>query len=114
MAGIGVTVVVAGWSSDNGTTRVRQEAGIAVQNGLPHAVAVAAITSVPAGLFPAGGPAGGPPRGRVVAGAAADLVLWSGDPLEVTSLAEQVWIAGRPDAAPSRPRQLAERYRRRR
>ncbi len=35
-------------------------------------------------------------RGRIEKGQAADLVLWSGDPLEVTSVAEQVWIAGNP------------------
>jgi imidazolonepropionase-like amidohydrolase len=106
----GVTVVLAGWDSENGTTRVRQEAGLAVQNGLPHAAAIAAITSVPAGLFPRGD---GAVVGQVQKGAVADLVLWSGDPLEVQSVAEHVWIAGREDPTPSRPRQLAERYRRR-
>jgi hypothetical protein len=37
-------------------------------------------------------------------------VLWSGDPLEVTSVAEQVWIAGRAIEMRSRQTELAERY----
>ena len=108
----GVRVVIASWATDMGTTRLRQEAGIAVQNGLPHDVALAAITSTPATLFaPAGKGRGARPRGVIQKGARADLVLWSGDPLEVMSVAEHVWIAGREDPTPSRPRQLAERYR---
>jgi hypothetical protein len=38
------------------------------------------------------------------------LVLWSGDPLEVSSLADQVWIAGRPVEMKSRQTELRDRY----
>jgi len=111
----GVDVVIASWPTDMGTTRLRQEAGLAVQNGLPHDAAIAAITRMPAVLFaPHANDAAGkgaPLRGVVKKGARADLVLWSGDPLEVMSVAEHVWIAGRENPTPSRPRQLAERYR---
>lgn len=100
----GVVVVVASWDSQNGTTRLRQEAGIAVQNGLPHAVAMQAITRTPATLFGAGN------VGVVKKGARASLVLWSGDPLEALTLAEQVWVAGTEMTAPSRQRLLAEKY----
>jgi imidazolonepropionase-like amidohydrolase len=41
----------------------------------------------------------------------ADLVLWSGDPLEVTTVAEQVWIDGRPQPTRSRQTELRDRYR---
>ncbi len=102
----GVVVVISSWDSQNGTSRVRQEAGIAVQNGLPHAVAVAAITSGPAALF-------GGARGSSVVqkGGRSSLVLWSGDPLEALTLAEQIWVGGVEITAPSRERLLAEKYR---
>jgi imidazolonepropionase-like amidohydrolase len=105
----GVRIAIASWATDMGTSRLRQEAGIAVQNGLPRDVALAAITSTPAALLV--DRKGSPRRGVVEKGARADLVLWSGDPLEVLSIAEHVWIAGQENPTPSRPRQLAERYR---
>ena len=42
---------------------------------------------------------------------AADLVLWSGDPLEVTTVAEQVWIDGKAQPMRSRQTELRDRYR---
>jgi imidazolonepropionase-like amidohydrolase len=108
----GVRVVVASWATEMGTSRLRQEAGIAVQQGLPRDVAWAAITSTPAALFV--DRPGAPVRGVIRKGARADLVLWSGDPLEVLSIAEQVWVGGVYDPTPSRPRQLADRYRKKR
>ena len=63
----------------------RQLAGNAVAHGLPWEAGLAAITSGPAEIFGLGGS-----RGRIEKGQAADLVLWSGDPLEVTTVAENV------------------------
>jgi hypothetical protein len=40
------------------------------------------------------------------------VVLWSGDPLELSSVAELVLIEGRAYDSNSRQRGLAERYRR--
>ena len=57
---------------------VRQLAGNAVAHGLPWDAALAAITSVPADIFGVGAT-----HGRIAVGQSADLVLWSGDPLEV-------------------------------
>ena len=74
-------------------------------HGLPNEAALAAITSNPAEIFGLG--AG---RGHIAAGQAADLVLWSADPLEVTTLADQVWIAGRPVEMRSRQTELRDRY----
>lgn len=86
--------------------KVRQAAGIAVANGLPWDAALAAITSTPAEVFGLG-----KEYGRIAPGYAADLVLWSGDPLEVTTVAEQVWIAGQPQPMRSRQTELRDRYR---
>ena len=49
-------------------------------------------------------------HGRIEKGQSADLVLWSGDPLEVTSLADQVWIAGAPVPMRSRQTALRDKY----
>ncbi len=83
----------------------RQLAGNAVAHGLPWEAGLAALTSVPADIFGLGAR-----RGRIEKGQAADLVLWSGDPLEVTSVAEQVWIGGSPVPMRSRQTELLERY----
>ena len=74
----------------NQAHKVRQGAGVAVAHGLPWDAALAALTSTPADVFGLGAEAG-----RIMPGSPADLVLWSGDPLEVTSVAEQVWIGGK-------------------
>jgi Amidohydrolase family len=84
---------------------VRQLAGNAVAHGLPWEAALAAITSAPADIFGLGGT-----QGRIAVGRRADLVLWSGDPLEVTTLADQVWIAGRAVEMKSRQTELRDRY----
>jgi hypothetical protein len=84
---------------------VRQLAGNAVAHGLPWESGLAAITSTPADIFGLGAT-----HGRIAVGRSADLVLWNGDPLEVTTLADQVWIAGRPLDMKSRQTELRDRY----
>ena len=90
----------------NQAHKVRQGAGVAVAHGLPWDAALAALTSTPADVFGLGAEAG-----RIMPGSPADLVLWSGDPLEVTSVAEQVWIGGHPQSMRSRQSELRDRYR---
>lgn len=85
--------------------RVRQLAGNAVAHGLSWDAALAALTANPAAIFGLGAT-----RGRIAVGQVADLVLWSDDPLEVTSVADQVWIAGRPVDMRSRQTELRDRY----
>lgn len=85
--------------------KVRQAAGNAVAHGLPWEAALAALTRNPAEIF-----ALGDQLGRIAPGMQADLVLWSGDPLEVTSLADAMWIAGEPQSMRSRQTELRDRY----
>ena len=85
--------------------RLRQAAGIAVAHGLPWEDALAAITRNPAEIFGVTAANGSLARGRP-----ADLVLWSGDPLEVTTLADRVFIQGVAQSMHSRQTQLRDRY----
>jgi hypothetical protein len=84
---------------------VRQLAGNAVAHGLPWEAALEAITSAPADIFGIGAT-----HGRIAVGQVADLVLWNGDPLEVSTLADKVWIAGRAIEMKSRQTELRDRY----
>lgn len=98
----GVPIIFSSGETHN-ARKVRQLAGNAAANGLPHSAALAAISSTPADVF------GAEPR-RVSEGARADLVIWSGDPLEVTTQAQQVILGGIPDAMVSRQTLLRDRY----
>jgi len=83
---------------------VRQLAGNAVANGLPWEDGLAALTRVPAEAFGLAG------AGGIAPGQRADLVLWTGDPLDVGSVAQQVWFGGRPIEMRSRQTELRDRY----
>jgi hypothetical protein len=85
--------------------RLRQAAGIAVAHGLPWEDALAAITRNPAEIFGVTAENGSLARGRP-----ADLVLWSGDPLEVTTLADRVFVQGVAQSMHSRQTELRDRY----
>jgi amidohydrolase family protein len=84
--------------------RIRQAAGNAVAHGLPRDVALAAITATPADIF------GVTSRGGIAPGQTADIALWTGDPLEVTTVATNVWIAGQSMEMTSRQTELRDRY----
>lgn len=83
---------------------LRQVAGLAVAHGLPWDAALAGVTCRVAEAY-------GLPGGKVAAGGPADLVLWSGDPLELSSRPLAVWIGGRQAPLGSRQQALLERYR---
>jgi imidazolonepropionase-like amidohydrolase len=85
--------------------RLRQAAGNAVAHGLEHAAALAALTRTPAEIFGVGDRVG-----SLAVGRPADLVLWSGDPLEVTTLAERVFVGGAAQTLRSRQTELRDRY----
>jgi hypothetical protein len=87
--------------------KIRQVAGNAVANGMDWNAALAGLTRVPAEVFGVGDRVG-----RIEPGLIADLVLWDGDPLEVTTLAEQVWMGGVAMPMRSRQTELRDRYQR--
>jgi hypothetical protein len=101
-AGVEVAIQSAG---SHHARKVRQMAGNAVANGLPWEDGLAALTRVPAQAFGVDGD-----LGTIAVGKRADLVLWSGDPLDVTSLAEAVWLDGRAQPMRSRQTELRDRY----
>lgn len=102
-------VLIAFSEGDTHNSRnIRQLAGNAVAQGLPWEAALAAITYNPARIY------GLDDRlGSIETGHIADLVLWDGDPLEVTRFAQQVFIDGKPVAMHSRQTLLRDRYLRR-
>ncbi|MFC7377658.1 amidohydrolase family protein [Brevundimonas sp. GCM10030266] len=103
----GVTIAIKG--NEGSTHRAREtryNAGNAVSHGLPYEAAIAAITVNPARIFGAAGQ-----FGELRPGAAADVVIWSGDPLEPLSDAEQIWVNGQEQAPTSRQFLLRDRYR---
>ncbi len=98
----GVPVMFTASEAHN-ARKTRQIAGVAVANGLPHEVALAALSTVPGDVFGAG-------SRRLEPGSAADLVIWSGDPLEVTSWADQVILGGKVVPMETRQTKLRDRY----
>lgn len=103
-AGVAVSFSQGGDASHN-ARKIRQLAGNAVANGLPWAEGLAGLTSIPAKAFGVDDK-----LGNIAVGKRADLVLWSGDPLEVSSVALQVWFDGKPIQMRSRQTELRDRY----
>ncbi len=98
----GVAVIFSAGGAHN-IRKIRQAAGNAVANGMPYAAAMAAITAVPAQVFAYAG-------GKLETGAVANLVIWDGDPLEVSSAADAVIIKGVITPMVSRQSLLRDRY----
>lgn len=101
----GVRIALVSGETHNART-IRQEAGNAAAWGLPREKALAAITSAPAAIF------GVSDRvGRIAPGLLADVVIWSGDPLELSSQPVSVFVGGVERPLRSRQTELLERYR---
>lgn len=102
----GVAVVLkAGSGVAHRARELRYSAGNAVAWGLPHDAAVAAITINPARVF------GVADRiGSLAVGRAADLILWSGDPLEPLSQPRLIFVEGLEKPLTARPLDLRDRY----
>ncbi|MCH7894267.1 MAG: amidohydrolase family protein [Proteobacteria bacterium] len=100
----GVTVAFSSGDSHN-SRNMKQAAGVAVANGLSYETALRALTINPAEIF--GVQAS---YGTVSVGAEADLVIWSGDPLELSTFADFVMIRGKTIPMVSRSTLLFERY----
>jgi imidazolonepropionase-like amidohydrolase len=103
-AGVAVSFAQFGDASHN-ARKIRQLAGNAVANGLPWDDGLAGLTRVPAETLGVAGE-----LGSIAPGKRADLVLWSGDPLEVSSVARQVWLGGNAIPMRSRQTELRDRY----
>ena len=83
---------------------IRQGAGVAVANGMSYGGAIKALTSNFSEAF------GISSKGVLKKGASADLVIWSSDPLEPSSIPERVFINGVDTSLITRSLRLQDRY----
>ena len=100
-AGIKVILTVDG--DTHNTHQLRFTAGNAVANGMSYDAALASVTANVAEVFNLD-------AGTIEVGKAADLVLWSNDPFELSTSAEKLWIAGEEQKLESRQDALRDRY----
>lgn len=101
----GVTVAFGGSAQTHNARLLTQSAGISVANGLTWDKALEAITLAPARIYDVDATVG-----SIEAGKEADLVIWSDDPLELTSYPDQVYIQGTAISMESRQTLLRDRY----
>ena len=83
---------------------IRQGAGVAVANGMSYGGAIKALTSNFSEAF------GISSKGVLKKGASADLIIWSSDPLEPSSIPEKVFINGVDLSLMTGSLRLQERY----
>ena len=105
LARAGVDIAFATFDAHN-ARNIKQLAGNAVSYGMPHDAALRAVTVNPARIF---GVAAN--YGTLEAGKDADIVIWSGDPFEFSTTAEQVFIRGEEMPKNHRQGDLLDRYR---
>jgi imidazolonepropionase-like amidohydrolase len=104
LSAAGVTVVLSTFSSHNARL-LWQRAGNAVRLGMDHDAAIRAVTQAPAEAFGLKG------YGRLEPGAIANVVVWSGDPLQIGTRVEHVFVRGREQSLETRQTLLLNRYR---
>jgi imidazolonepropionase-like amidohydrolase len=105
-AGVMISFSSVGYFTDHAAYLIRQVAGNAVAYGLSRDKALAAITRNNAETFGLG-----TEYGSLAPGMNADLVIWSGDPLELMTHAETVIVGGKVMPMTTRSDRLRERYR---
>jgi imidazolonepropionase-like amidohydrolase len=108
LADAGVKLALIIGHGDGGTHNARnltQAAGNAVAHGLDWDAALRAITLTPAEIYGVASTSG-----SLEAGKAADVVIWPGDPLELTNYPDQVFIKGEKIPMISRQTLLRDRY----
>ncbi|MFP5353605.1 MAG: amidohydrolase family protein [Gemmatimonadota bacterium] len=101
----GAKVVIAGGADAFNARNVKYEAGVAVSFGMPWDAALRAVTLTPAEMFGVADRVGSLQPGRD-----ATLVIWSGDPFELYTRAEKVYVRGVEVQRPSRQDELMRRY----
>ena len=102
----GVKVAIADSDAQTHNARnITQSAGNAVAYGLDWDAALRAITLTPAEIFGMAAT-----TGSLEAGKAADVVIWPGDPLELTNYPDAVFINGEAVPMVSRQTMLRDRY----
>ncbi len=100
----GVAVALSTGSSHM-ARKLAQVAGNAVRAGLPYRAAIDAVTRAPARMLGMGD------YGEIKANQVANVVVWSGDPFELSSRATHMFIRGLPASLRTRQTALFERYR---
>lgn len=106
-AGVQVVLIGNGGGDEEvfNVRNIKQEAGNAVAYGMSWDDALRAVTLAPAEVF------GVTDRvGSLQAGRDANVVIWSGDPFEFSTVAEHVFVRGREYTAPDRQQMLTDRY----
>lgn len=106
-AGVQVVLIGNGGGDEEvfNVRNIKQEAGNAVAYGMSWDDALRAVTLAPAEIF------GVTDRvGSLQAGRDANVVIWSGDPFEFSTVAEHVFVRGREYTAPDRQQMLTDRY----
>ncbi|WP_413401784.1 amidohydrolase family protein [Pseudoalteromonas sp. KJ71-7] len=101
-AGVKVLLTVGGDASHN-VYQLRYDAGNAVSYGMSQQGALRAMTSNVADVF-------GINAGSLEVGKAADVVMWSNDPFELSSHVNKMFINGVEVSTESRQDKLRERY----
>ncbi len=99
-----VTVAFSTGESHN-ARKLGQAAGNAIRAGLPYRVALDAVTRAPARLMMM------EDYGEVAEKQVANVVVWSGDPFELSSRPTRMFIRGKEAGLRSRQTALFERYR---
>jgi imidazolonepropionase-like amidohydrolase len=105
MQGDGVKVILASFDGYN-VRNLKMDAGLAVSYGLPHAEALRAVTLTPAEVWGVADVVGSLEEGK-----AGDVVVWSGDPFELLTSVEHVFIQGEEISYQTRQKALLEKYR---
>jgi len=100
----GVKILITSQSTHNSYLS-RQGAGNAVAYGLPQDEALKALTINVADIFGLS-----KERGSIEVGKSADLVIWDGNPLEVSSFVTAVIIDGHSISLMSRSKRLRDKY----
>jgi imidazolonepropionase-like amidohydrolase len=100
----GVPVVLSTFSS-NQSRELSQRGAHAARFGMDHDAVIHAITDAPAAAFALRG------YGRLEPGAVANVVVWSGDPLENATRVERVIVRGAEQTMETRQTLLLKRYR---